>query len=131
MHPDDRLRFLTEKYALEAERRDHLYGKLNNAPPVPEAEPAPNPQPPAAQARPHIAEPALPPDTPSGDTATVKTARGTTARVQYAWIPRSDVAASNDTAGNPNPNYPQELQPRDRTRQASGAPIAQRSDERR
>ena len=131
MHPEDRLRLLTEKYDLEAQRRDHIYGQLNNAPvtPAPEAAPTPSPEPPSPQpqaaARPHVSEPSLPPDTPSGDTTTVKTARATTARVQYAWIPRSAVAASNDTSGNPNPDYPQELQPRDRTRQASGAQIAQ------
>lgn len=62
---------------------------------------------------------------PTGDTAKVKTARGTEATVRYAWIPRGDLVGSHDALGNPNSEFPAQLQPRDRTRAGSQAQIAE------
>lgn len=63
------------------------------------------------------------PDYPTGSTVTVKTARGTQVDVQYAVVDAKDPVVSHDLAGNENPAYPQERQPRDRGRKASQAQI--------
>ncbi len=48
-----------------------------------------------------------------------KTVRGTTVDVRYAIVDVDDLISSHDTNLRVNPNYPQDLQPRDRTRVAS------------
>ena len=54
----------------------------------------------------------------------VKTARGSVVDVDYAVVDANDLNVSHDTGLNENPRYPQELQPRDRSRKASEAQIA-------
>lgn len=49
----------------------------------------------------------------------VKTAKGTRLDTNLAVIDAKDLIASHDALGNANPDYPQELQPRDRSRQSS------------
>lgn len=49
----------------------------------------------------------------------VKTAKGTRLDTNLAVIEADDLIASHDSLGNANPDYPQELQPRDRSRQSS------------
>ena len=49
----------------------------------------------------------------------VKTAKGTRLDTNLAVIEAGDLIASHDHLGKPNPDYPQELQPRDRSRQSS------------
>lgn len=49
----------------------------------------------------------------------VKTAKGTRLDTTLAVIEADDLIASHDSLGNANPDYPQELQPRDRSRQSS------------
>lgn len=49
----------------------------------------------------------------------VKTAKGTRLETNLAVIEAADLIASHDSLGNSNPEYPQELQPRDRSRQSS------------
>ena len=63
------------------------------------------------------AEPAKP--TLTGKTATVKTERGTAVETQYAVVEAENLITSHDTALKVNPDYPKELQPRDRARPAS------------
>lgn len=65
-------------------------------------------------------EPAeLPAQIPVGAVREVKTARGTKLQVQYAGVEAPDLVASHDTALNPNPAFPSEVQPRQRDRAAS------------
>ncbi|MCK4108930.1 hypothetical protein [Acinetobacter radioresistens] len=49
----------------------------------------------------------------------VKTAKGTRLDTNLAIVEAADLIASHDALGNANPDYPQELQPRDRGRQSS------------
>lgn len=56
---------------------------------------------------------------PEGATNMVKTAKGTRIETGFTLVEADSLIASHDSAGNPNPNYPQELQPRDRGRDAS------------
>lgn len=49
----------------------------------------------------------------------VKTAKGTRLDTNLAIVEAADLIASHDHLGNANPDYPQELQPRDRSRQSS------------
>lgn len=44
--------------------------------------------------------------------------------VEYQLVDVNDLVASNDIAGNVNPSYPQELQPRDRSRVSSQAQVS-------
>ncbi|RLL18976.1 DEAD/DEAH box helicase family protein [Acinetobacter chengduensis] len=53
----------------------------------------------------------------------VKTAKGTRLDTNLAIIEAGDLIASHDHLGNANKSYPQELQPRDRSRQSSQAQI--------
>jgi dGTP triphosphohydrolase len=53
----------------------------------------------------------------------IKTAKGTRLDTALAVIESSDLIASHDHLGNANPDYPQELQPRDRSRETSQAQI--------
>ncbi|MBQ8691560.1 MAG: hypothetical protein IJ520_00250, partial [Synergistaceae bacterium] len=52
-------------------------------------------------------------------TAKVRTASGTEITVKYKIMDVNDLITSNKANGAVNPDYPQELQPRDRTREAS------------
>lgn len=54
-----------------------------------------------------------------GAKATVHTPGGKPVDVQYRLMEASDLTASHDFDGKVNPNFPQELQPRDRSRAAS------------
>jgi hypothetical protein len=56
---------------------------------------------------------------PEGSTNLVKTAKGTQIETGFTLVEADSLIASHDSAGNPNPDYPQELQPRDRGRDAS------------
>jgi len=56
---------------------------------------------------------------PEGATNLVKTAKGTQIETGFTLVEADSLIASHDSAGNPNPDYPQELQPRDRGRDAS------------
>ncbi len=51
------------------------------------------------------------------------TEKGTKIEFAYQLVEADELIASNDTSGKVNPDYPQELQPRDRTRKASQAQI--------
>jgi hypothetical protein len=55
----------------------------------------------------------------SGKTVTAKTERGTAIETKYAVVEADSLVASHDTRLKENPDYPKELQPRDRTRMAS------------
>lgn len=68
----------------------------------------------------HTPAPADPP-TPEGPAgAAISTARGTRVSVRYDVIEAADLVCSHTTDGAVNPAYPVELQPRDRSRVASG-----------
>lgn len=54
-----------------------------------------------------------------GKTATVRTERGTEVKVQYVVVDASELVASHDTDLRQNPQFPAELQPRERSRAAS------------
>jgi hypothetical protein len=60
----------------------------------------------------------------TGKTTTVKTERGTAIETQYAVVEAENLITSHDTALKVNPDYPKELQPRDRARPASRDQIA-------
>jgi hypothetical protein len=59
--------------------------------------------------------------TPTGRTNPVKTAKGTKLSTQFAVVEADQLIASHDANGKENPNFPQELQPRDRARETSQA----------
>lgn len=54
-----------------------------------------------------------------GKTNTVKTAKGTKVETKFKVIDASELIASHDIYGNQNPNFPPELQPRDRSKGTS------------
>lgn len=54
-----------------------------------------------------------------GKTTKASTERGTEIEAKYALVDADDLITSNDTYLKENPNYPKELQPRDRSRAAS------------
>lgn len=56
---------------------------------------------------------------PTGERDVVSTPAGRDVDVEYAVVEARDLVTSNDEAGNVNPDYPAELQPRDRSRVAS------------
>ena len=58
---------------------------------------------------------------PDGDDNTVKTAKGTKVSTGFAVIEANKLIVSHDNQGNENPEYPYELQPRDRKRAESVA----------
>lgn len=58
---------------------------------------------------------------PEGRANTVKTARGTKVETGFTVLEADQLIVSHDRDGNPNPDYPAELQPRDRTRTTSQA----------
>lgn len=55
----------------------------------------------------------------TGESDTVSTPAGRDVDVEYAVVEAGDLVTSNDETGNVNPDYPAELQPRDRSRVAS------------
>lgn len=56
-----------------------------------------------------------------GKTSKVKTAKGTEIETRFKVVDVADLIASHDRYGNANPNFPQELQPRDRSKLTSQA----------
>lgn len=56
---------------------------------------------------------------PEGRENLVKTAKGTKVETGFSVIEASKLIVSHDSQGNENPDYPQELQPRDRGRHSS------------
>ncbi|MBQ7220821.1 MAG: hypothetical protein IJS28_07570 [Synergistaceae bacterium] len=63
----------------------------------------------------------IPPSTPerNTNTARIRTMRGTEADIRYRVVDADDLITSTNERGAPNSNYPQELQPRQRDREAS------------
>lgn len=58
---------------------------------------------------------------PTGRENTVKTAKGTQVATSFAVVEADRLITSHDSSGNENPAFPQELQPRDRSRETSQA----------
>jgi hypothetical protein len=56
---------------------------------------------------------------PDGAENTVKTAKGTQIATGFTVVEADTLIVSHDNQGNPNPDYPAELQPRDRGRETS------------
>ncbi|WP_086166315.1 hypothetical protein [Acinetobacter sp. ANC 4654] len=63
-----------------------------------------------------------------GRTNKVKTAKGTQVSTVFALLESDQVIASHTATGAENPNYPQELQPRDRSRESSQAWVQKTSN---
>ncbi|MDR2059908.1 MAG: hypothetical protein LBQ29_00730, partial [Acinetobacter sp.] len=63
-----------------------------------------------------------------GRTNNVKTVKGTKVATVFAVIESGQAIASHTATGSENPNYPQELQPRDRSREASQAWVQKTSN---
>ncbi|EXB47318.1 parB-like nuclease domain protein [Acinetobacter baumannii 146457] len=63
-----------------------------------------------------------------GRTNNVKTAKGTKVSTIFAVVESDQVIVSHTASGSENPNYPQELQPRDRSREASQAWVQKTSN---
>lgn len=59
----------------------------------------------------------------AGKTGETFTENGTKIEFEYQLVEAADLIASNDSNGKVNPNYPKELQPRDRSREASQTQI--------
>lgn len=96
------------------------------APIVPEVSPEPPETPPEAPGEAPaeaIQRPVQPVDT--GAPATVTTPQGENIDTQFALVEADSLVTSNRDDGTINPNYPEVLQPRDRTRVASQVQIAQ------
>jgi len=70
---------------------------------------------------PIIAQNSLDVITPTGRDNTVKTAKGTKIGTKFMVIEADQLITSHDASGNANPLFPQELQPRDRSRETSQA----------
>ncbi|MEG2264172.1 MAG: hypothetical protein RSC68_07440 [Acinetobacter sp.] len=63
-----------------------------------------------------------------GRTNKVKTAKGTQVSTVFALLESDEIIASHTSTGAENPNYPQELQPRDRSRESSQAWVQKTSN---
>lgn len=63
-----------------------------------------------------------------GRTNKVKTAKGTQVSTVFALLESNQIIASHTSTGAENPNYPQELQPRDRSRESSQAWVQKTSN---
>lgn len=63
-----------------------------------------------------------------GRTNNVKTAKGTKVSTVFAVLEVDKVIATHTATGSENPNYPQELQPRDRSRESSQAWVQKTSN---
>jgi hypothetical protein len=62
-----------------------------------------------------------------GKVNTVKTAKGTEIETRFKVVDADALIASHDRHGNANPNFPQELQPRDRSKLTSQAWVSKTS----
>jgi len=60
-----------------------------------------------------------------GRDARIRTSQGSDPDAQFALVDANDLEVSNDAQGNTNPQFPQELQPRNRSRHASHFQIQQ------
>lgn len=60
-----------------------------------------------------------------GKESTVTTERGTSVQTRFKVVDARDLIASNTSTGAVNPNFPKELQPRDRSRTASKLQVEQ------
>ncbi|MGO2878513.1 MAG: hypothetical protein ACTIDT_01015 [Halomonas sp.] len=104
--------------------------------PLSQVTPVSEEQPPEPQAEPEEPEPEAVPDelapsealigvnedgelAPEGAENIVKTAKGTEVQTGFTVVEASELIASHDINGDPNPAFPEELQPRDRGRDAS------------
>lgn len=67
------------------------------------------------------------PSRPTGRQATTTTPAGRAVDVEYRLVEAGDLVASNDDSGAVNPQYPAELQPRDRSRTAATAQVDEMS----
>lgn len=74
--------------------------------------------------KPAAQEEAKPVELIEGGPTTFSTERGTKLEGRYAAVEADDLVASHDEALKPNEAYPQELQPRDRSRDASELQVA-------
>ncbi|SFT12187.1 hypothetical protein SAMN05444586_10255 [Acinetobacter bohemicus] len=63
-----------------------------------------------------------------GRTNKVKTAKGTQVSTVFALLESDEIIASHTSTGAENPNFPQELQPRDRSRESSQAWVQKTSN---
>ncbi|MBQ9565181.1 MAG: zeta toxin family protein [Synergistaceae bacterium] len=102
---------LTAETDLAAERIKALEGEVTNL--TEEKAEAETPEPPADPAE-EAREPVK-----NANTAMVRTAAGTEVEVRYRVAEADSLIASNTETGGINPDYPQELQPRQRTRESS------------
>ncbi|HWQ39162.1 MAG TPA: strawberry notch C-terminal domain-containing protein, partial [Burkholderiales bacterium] len=75
-----------------------------------------------AEARPE--EPLKPPQFVRGRKTQFATERGSKLEGEFAVVDADELVTSHDTALNENPRYPRELQPRDRSRNASDLQVA-------
>ena len=62
---------------------------------------------------------------PEGKRVTVATPKGNAVEVQYLVVEAGDLVTSHDFEGNINHNYPQQLQPRDRSKQTYRVQVSQ------
>lgn len=62
---------------------------------------------------------------PEGKRVTVATPKGNAVEVQYRVVEAADLVTSHDFEGNINHNYPQQLQPRDRSKQTYRVQVGQ------
>ncbi len=106
------MQFRTHAEAVDAAR---LYGGIDLAAVRPE--PAPRPQ--APEPAPAPQAPARPPVQATGIEEVVYTARGDEHPVRWEVIEADELVSSHAPDGRVNPDYPPEMQPRDRTREAS------------
>lgn len=86
----------------------------------PASEPEPEPEPIALEP----AEPGRVPEGELGQEREVITAAGRRVEVRPELVEAADLIASHDATGTVNPTFPQDLQPRDRTRAASQTQIS-------
>ena len=98
---------------------------VNTPAPAPAAPVAAAPTPaPVVTPKPTPAPASLPPlKYNPGKKSTASTERGTKVETEMAIVEAGDLAASHDHNGQANPNFPEGLQPRDRTRAASQSQI--------
>ncbi|MDM5117182.1 LPD38 domain-containing protein [Aeromonas hydrophila] len=66
-----------------------------------------------------------PSPSPEGKRVTVATPKGNAVEVQYRVVEAADLVTSHDFEGNINHNYPQQLQPRDRSKQTYRVQVGQ------
>ena len=92
--------------------------------PEPAAEPEPTPEPtPEPEPEETAAPPKAEPGRPAGEPREVLTPAGRRVEVAPEIVEAADLIASHDEGGTVNPDFPEEVQPRDRSRKASQAQI--------